>query len=93
MAGVSAERGIKFLNLTIMSIFCNRPKINPESRYSVTQSAKRLGLHRNTIRNYCNSGILEYSYRVGNRKVILGKDLIKLWELANKKSYDQIGFC
>lgn len=60
----------------------NRPKINPESRYSVTQSAKLLGIHRNTIRNYCNSGIIKFSYRIGKRKVIEGRELMKLWDLS-----------
>ena len=76
-----------------MSIVCQKPKIDPTSRFTVTQSAKILGVHRNTIRTYCNSGLINFSYRVGKRKVILGKELIKLWDLANSTGYERLGVC
>lgn len=66
-----------------MSIATERPKIEPASRYGVTQAAKLLGVHRNTIRIYCNSGLIQFTYRVGKRKVIQGKELLRLWGMVN----------
>lgn len=63
-----------------MSISLDLPKLEATSRYSVGQAAKALGVHRNTICKYCNSGILKYSYRVGKKKLIDGTELIRLWK-------------
>lgn len=73
-----------------MSMVSEKPKIEATSRYSVTQAAKLLGLHRNTIRKYCNAGILNYTFRIGKKKLIRGKELIELWNFANTTGYERI---
>lgn len=66
-----------------MCISSSKPKIDPSARYGVQQAAKVLGVHRNTIRMYCNSGLIQFTYRIGKRKMILGQELLRIWYMAN----------
>lgn len=64
----------------------SEPNIDKKGRYSLTQTASILGVHRNTISNYILSGALPVHYRKPARGVklmpiILGIDILKLWEM------------
>jgi len=58
------------------------PKVSPNARYSIGEAAQILGVHRNTLRRYTNTGPTGIScgFRKSNgRKFYTGKDIIKFW--------------
>lgn len=58
-----------------------RPKIKTDGKYSVTQAAKILAIHRVTVWRYVHAGKLRpYLHSASSRTRFLGKDLMKLWE-------------
>ena len=58
-----------------------RPKINNDGKYSVTQAAQLLAVHRVTIWRYVHAGKLRpYLHSANSRTRFLGKDLMRLWE-------------
>ena len=42
------------------------PKISDAGRYSVTQTAKLLGIHRDTLRRYTESRLIKFGLRRSN---------------------------
>lgn len=62
----------------------NEPQVAINGRYSVTQASALLGVHRNTINNYANSGRLKYHLtRYTFRKVFTGRDLLNFWRIEH----------
>ena len=58
-----------------------KPYINVNSRYSISQTAKLLGIHRNTLRNYTNRGAIRcYVRPLSYKKFYLGQDILKFWQ-------------
>ncbi len=56
------------------------PKVELTGRYSTTQAARLLDVHRNTIRNYCRDGKLKYGIRrSNNRRFFRGIDIRSCW--------------
>lgn len=53
------------------------PDIRPAGRYTVTEACKLLGIHRNTLRKYTQSGMIRC--KGTRRKYYTGTDLLKLW--------------
>ena len=56
------------------------PKIDAVARYTTTQAATLLGVHRNTLHRYIVSGRLKAIIRrADNRVLVKGSDLITFW--------------
>ena len=57
------------------------PKVLPDDRYGVVESAKILGIHRNTLRAYTNEGLIKCGHRTKTRKrFYTGSELIRFWK-------------
>lgn len=56
------------------------PKVCLTGRYSVTETCKLLGIHRNTLLNYTRSGIIRAGLRKSTRrKFYLGSEIMRVW--------------
>lgn len=63
----------------------NADDIDPDGRYTVSQAARLLNVHRSTVSRFCKKdakeGGIKFSVnRRNGRKTILGKDLLKWWK-------------
>lgn len=59
------------------------PKVNANGRYSVTQASEALGIHRNTLRNYTEQGLIKCGFRRESfRKFYEGKEIIRFWKAS-----------
>lgn len=58
----------------------DQPKVNPAGRYSVNDTCKLLGIHRNTLLNHTKKGDITAHYRKSNHsKFYLGMEITKFW--------------
>lgn len=73
-----------------MAIINEMPDVKRTSRYTVSQAAKILGVHRNTICCYCNQGLIKYTFRIGRKKLIMGHELIRFWAEKHVKAYGRL---
>ena len=49
------------------------PKVADAGRYTMTETCKALGIHRNTLRRWLQAGKMKVKFRrIDNRKVIEG---------------------
>lgn len=56
------------------------PNVKPTARYTVTETCKLLGIHRNTLRKYTDLGRIKSGIRRANaKKFYLGSEIINLW--------------
>jgi predicted site-specific integrase-resolvase len=56
------------------------PKVNDSGRYSVSETCNVLGIHRNTLSSYTNSGIIKCGFRrMNGRKFYSGNEILKFW--------------
>jgi len=57
------------------------PCIPPTARYSIGEAAKILGVHRNTLRRYTNTGQMgiDCHFRTNGRKFYTGLDIVRFW--------------
>lgn len=63
----------------------DEPKISPTARFSISEAAEILGVHRNTLRRHTNVGPtgIKCSHRKSNgRKFYTGLDIIKFWRAS-----------
>lgn len=59
------------------------PKVADAGRYTVTETCKALGVHRNTLRRWVRAGKIHCKFRrIDNRKVFEGKEIKKVWRIA-----------
>lgn len=57
------------------------PKVSATGRYSVTEAASALGIHRNSLRKYTEQGAIKCGFRRPTaRKFYLGSEIIKFWK-------------
>lgn len=56
-----------------------KPNIDPTGRYTTSQAAAVLCVHRNTLLNWVNSGKLTCLLSHTGRRVYLGRELMRLW--------------
>lgn len=70
-----------------MAMTYEKPKVDWSARYTVTQTANLLGVHRNTVGKYLKSGVLPYSMRLSKR-LISGDDILKMWKRKDKKKHE-----
>lgn len=59
----------------------SKPKVEPDSRYTMQEAAKLLAVDRHTIYRYAANGSLKFRVRKSdNRKVTTGKWIVECWE-------------
>lgn len=59
----------------------SRPKVALDDRFTITEAAKVLGVHRNTLLKACYSKMLKFGCRrTTGRKFFTGRELIRYWE-------------
>lgn len=56
------------------------PKVNAAGRYSVTETCKALGIHRNTLRRFTDEGLINCGFRKATaRKFYNGNEILRFW--------------
>lgn len=59
------------------------PKVADAGRYTMTETCKVLGIHRNTLRRWVQAGKMKVKFRrIDNRKVIDGAEIKRAWRVA-----------
>lgn len=59
------------------------PKVADAGRYTMTETCKALGIHRNTLRRWVQGGKMKVKFRrIDNRKVIEGAEIKRAWRVA-----------
>ena len=59
------------------------PKVSDAGRYTMTETCKALGIHRNTLHRWLQAGKMKVKFRrIDNRKVIEGSEIKKAWRVA-----------
>lgn len=57
------------------------PVVSPTSRYTITETCLLLGVHRNTLRKYTETGKIKSGTRMGTAKrFYLGSEILKFWQ-------------
>lgn len=58
-----------------------KPNVVLDAKYSVAETAKLLGVHRNTIRNLADSNQLAFGIRKHNtrQKFFWGREILRFW--------------
>lgn len=58
-----------------------RPNVVLDAKYSVSETAKLLGVHRNTIRNLANDKKLAFGIRKHNirQRFFWGREILRFW--------------
>ena len=58
-----------------------QPKVVLDAKYSVSETAKLLGVHRNTIRNLAEAKQLAFGIRKHNtrQKFFWGREILRFW--------------
>lgn len=60
------------------------PDVKPAGRYTTSEAAERLNLHRNTITNLFNAGLLRAIDPNADKLRYSGKELYRFWEYKTK---------
>lgn len=56
------------------------PAVRADGRYSISQTCAVLGIHRNTLRRYTESGMIKCGFRRESlRKFYPGREIIRFW--------------
>lgn len=59
---------------------CVAPDVHRDGRYSITESAKALGIDRTTIYRYMEQKLIKFGvHKYNSRRFILGSELIRFW--------------
>lgn len=57
------------------------PVVSPTSRYTITETCNLLGIHRNSLRKYTDTGRIKCGTRIGTAKrFYLGSEIIRFWQ-------------
>jgi len=57
------------------------PEVEPVSRYSIADTAIKLGVSKRTIERYIKAGTLKAQYRKANKKpFVTGLEIVKAWQ-------------
>ena len=61
-------------------ITATEPNVIESGRYSITQTCAALGIHRNTLNRYTESGLIRCGFRKENmRKFYKGSEILRFW--------------
>ena len=56
------------------------PRVSAGGRYSIGETCAALGIHRNTLRRYTESGMIRCGFRRATRaKFYLGSEILRFW--------------
>lgn len=56
------------------------PQVAETGLYNISDAARALGITRKTMRKYADGGFIAFHVRrVNNRRVITGKEILRLW--------------
>ena len=56
------------------------PNVIETGRYSVTETCKALGIHRNSLKKYTEQGMIKCGFRkLTARKFYAGREILKFW--------------
>ena len=56
------------------------PNVNPEARYTIGQAMELLGMSRNTVKKYTDSGQLRHVvHKATGKKLYLGRAISMFW--------------
>lgn len=59
----------------------HEPIVKPNSRYSIEETCRHLGIHRNTLLKYTKLGRIRYGVRtVTLRKFYTGSEILRFWK-------------
>lgn len=59
------------------------PNVADAGRYTMTETCKVLGIHRNTLRRWLQAGKMKVKFRrIDKRKVIEGAEIKRAWRVA-----------
>lgn len=57
------------------------PKVAKTGRYTPTETAKILGIHRNTLNGYRKNGMIKFGVRRSSARVFYtGSEILRLWK-------------
>jgi DNA-binding transcriptional MerR regulator len=57
------------------------PNVPDDNRYSSKETAEILGIHRSTLRNHTEAGLIKFGLRRTNmRKFYLGREINRYWK-------------
>ena len=57
-----------------------QPDVRPAGRYTVKETCEKLGIHRNTLLNYTNTGLIRCAFGKRTlRKYYTGIEIIRFW--------------
>ncbi len=63
-------------------ITMNQPTVENNQRYSASQTAALLGIHRNTLKSYTDNNLIKVRYHKGTmRKFYYGYDILRFWRM------------
>ncbi|HAH91300.1 helix-turn-helix domain-containing protein [Segatella copri] len=57
-----------------------QPNISPTSRYTISETCKLLGIHRNTLRSYVNAGYIKSMQKVHGQR-FKGSEILRFWNM------------
>ncbi len=56
------------------------PKVNESGKYTISQASSALGIHRNTLREYTNQGLIKCGFRrESGRRFYDGREILRFW--------------
>ena len=68
-----------FINTPSIMITPERPVLKGTSRYSSSQAAEVLGIHRNTLLKWANEGKVSFRTARNGRRYYFGLELMRVW--------------
>lgn len=60
-----------------------QPQVSRTGKYSVMETSRKLGIHRNTLNRYVTAGIIKCKRsKINNRKFFTGEEILRAWRLC-----------
>lgn len=64
-----------------MTLVDERPDVKDSAKYSVAETCRLLGIHRNTLKKYTDAGFIRAGVgKASGRKYYLGSEIIRFWK-------------
>lgn len=61
-------------------ITSDEPRVAPTGRYSINDTCRALGIHRNSLRRYTEEGLIKCGFhRCGRKKFYQGTEILRFW--------------
>lgn len=59
-------------------ITSEQPEVRPAARYTIKETCALLGIHRNTLRSYVNSGYIKSVQNIHGQR-FKGTEILRFW--------------